>query len=93
MKYNINNKQRANGITGGIISIILGIILLAVTFPYIFLASTLIVAATSGLYFLFKTIRNAVKAHLDKEELSRQYMNKMYREAKDNTANKHKIEP
>ena len=64
----MNNKQRANGITGGIISIILGIILLAVTFPYIFLASTLIVAATGVSYLLFKVIRNAVEDYLDEED-------------------------
>ena len=89
----MNNKQRANGITGGIISIMLGIVLLAITFPYYFLGISLIVSASICLYLMFKTIRNAIKAHLDKEELSRQYMNRMYREAKDNTANKPKIAP
>jgi hypothetical protein len=89
----MNNRQRANGIAGGIISILLGIALLAITFPYHFLGISLIVSASICLYFMFKTIRNAIKAHLDKEELNRQYMNRMYKEAKDNTANKPKIEP
>ena len=89
----MNNRQRANGITGGIILIMLGIVLLAIIFPYHFLGISLIVSASICLYFMFKTIRNAIKAHLDKEELSRQHMNRMYREAKDNTANKHKIAP
>ena len=89
----MNNRQRANGITAGIISIMLGIVLLAIMFPYHFLGISLIVSASICLYFMFKTIRNAVKVHLDKEELNRQYMNKIYREAKDNTANKPKIAP
>jgi len=69
----MNNKKRANGIAGGIISIMLGIALLAVTFPYYFLGISLIVSASMCLYFMFKTIRNAVKAHLDKEELNKQW--------------------
>jgi hypothetical protein len=64
----MNNRQRANGIAGGIISIMLGIILLAVTFPYYFLASTLIVAATGISYLLFKVIHNIIKDHLDEQD-------------------------
>ena len=89
----MNNRQRANGITAGIISIMLGIVLLAIIFPYHFLGISLIVSASICLYFMFKTIRNAVKVHLDKEELNRQYMNRMYREAKDKMGQKPKMIP
>ena len=89
----MNNTQRANGITAGIISIMLGIVLLAIIFPYHFLGISLIVSASICLYFMFKTIRNAVKVHLDKEELNRQYMNKIYREAKDKMGQKPKMTP
>ena len=89
----MNNRQRANGITAGIISIMLGIVLLAIIFPYHFLGISLIVSASICLYFMFKTIRNAVKVHLDKEELNRQYMNKIYREAKDKMGKKPKMTP
>ena len=64
----MNNRQRANGITGGIISIILGIIIFVITFPSIFLGGALIVAAAGGLYLLFKVIRNVVEDHLDEED-------------------------
>jgi len=64
----MNNRQRANGITGGIISIILGIILLAVTFPYYFLASAFIAAATGVLYLGFIVIYNIIKDHLDEQD-------------------------
>ena len=89
----MNNRQRANGITAGIISIMLGIVLLAIIFPYHFLGISLIVSASICLYFMFKTIRNTVKVHLDKEELNRQYMNKIYREAKDKMGQKPKMTP
>ena len=64
----MNNRQRANGITGGIISIILGIIVFVITFPSIFLGGALIVTATGGLYLLFKLIRNIVEDYLDEED-------------------------
>ena len=64
----MNNRKRANGITGGIISIILGIIIFVITFPSIFLGGAIIVAATGGLYLLFKLIRNIVEDYLDEED-------------------------
>jgi hypothetical protein len=64
----MNNRQRANGITGGIISIILGIIIFVITFPSIFLGGVLIIAATGSLYLLFKVIRNAVEENLDEQD-------------------------
>ena len=66
----MNNRQRANGITGGIISIILGIIIFVITFPSIFLGGAIIVAAAGGLYLLFKVIRNVVEDHLDEEDIN-----------------------
>jgi hypothetical protein len=69
----MNNRQRANGITGGIISIILGIIIFVITFPSIFLGSALIVAAAGGLYLLFKVIRNVVEDHLDEEDANERW--------------------
>jgi hypothetical protein len=64
----MNNRQRANGITGGIISIILGIIIFVITFPSIFLGGALIIAAAGSLYLLFKVIRNAVEENLDEQD-------------------------
>ena len=69
----MNNRQRANGITGGIISIILGIIIFVITFPSIFLGTILIVGATGSLYLLFKVIRNAVEDHLDEEDANNKW--------------------
>ena len=69
----MNNRQRANGITGGIISIILGIIIFVITFPSIFLGGALIVTATGGLYLLFKVIRNVVEDHLDEEDANEKW--------------------
>jgi hypothetical protein len=64
----MNNRQRANGITGAIISMILGIIIFVITFPSIFLGGVLIIAATGSLYLLFKVIRNAVEENLDEQD-------------------------
>jgi hypothetical protein len=64
----MNNRQRANGITGGIISIILGIIVFVITFPSIFLSFAIIVVASAALYFMFKTIRTIVEDYLDEED-------------------------
>ena len=64
----MNNRQRANGITGGIISIILGIIIFVITFPRIFLSLAIIAGASTALYLIFKTIRNIVEDHLDEED-------------------------
>jgi hypothetical protein len=69
----MNNRQRANGITGAIISILLGIIIFVITFPSIFLGTILIVAATGSLYLLFKVIRNAVEDHLDEEDANNKW--------------------
>jgi hypothetical protein len=69
----MNNRQRANGITGGIISIILGIIIFVITFPSIFLGGALIVTAAGGLYLLFKVIRNIVEDHLDEEDANEKW--------------------
>ena len=48
----MNNRQRANGITAGIISIMLGIVLLAIMFPYHFLGLFAVLSLAS-LYILF----------------------------------------
>ena len=64
----MNNRQRANGITGGIISIILGIIIFVITFPSIFLGLAIIAGASIALYFMFKTIRTLVEDYLDEED-------------------------
>lgn len=69
----MNNRQRANGITGAIISIILGIVIFVITFPSIFLGGVLIIAATGSLYLLFKIIRNAVEDHLDEEDANNKW--------------------
>lgn len=79
----MNNRQRANGITGAIISMILGIVIFVITFPSIFLGGALIIAAAGSLYLLFKVIRNAVEDHLNEEDA-----NEKWKQNK-----KHKIEP
>ena len=66
----MNNRQRANGITGGIISIILGIIIFVITFPSIFLGLTIIAGSLIALYLLFKAIRNVVEDYLDEEDIN-----------------------
>jgi len=66
----MNNRQRANGITGGIISIILGIIIFVITFPSIFLSFAIIAGGSAALYFMFKTIRTIVEDHLDEEDIN-----------------------
>ena len=66
----MNNRQRANGITGGIISIILGIVIFVITFPSIFLGLTIIAGSSIALYLLFKAIRNIVEDYLDEEDIN-----------------------
>ena len=66
----MNNRQRANGITGGIISIILGIIIFVITFPRIFLSLAIIAGASTALYLIFKAIRNVVEDYLDEEDIN-----------------------
>lgn len=64
----MNNRQRANGITLGILAILLGVIILIATFPFIFMNILFISVVISALYFLFKVIRNVVEDHLDEED-------------------------
>ena len=66
----MNTRQRANGITGGIISIILGIIIFVITFPRIFLSLAIIAGASTALYLIFKAIRNVVEDYLDEEDIN-----------------------
>jgi hypothetical protein len=69
----MNNRQRANGITAGILAILLGIVILIVTFPYIFVSIIVIASAAGALYFLFKTIRGMVEDHLDEEDKNKKW--------------------
>jgi ABC-type bacteriocin/lantibiotic exporter with double-glycine peptidase domain len=64
----MDNRKRANGITLGIFSILLGVIILIATFPFIFMNILFISVVISALYFLFKVIRNVVEDHLDEED-------------------------
>ena len=66
----MNNRKRANGITAGIISILLGIILLIITFPVYILGTILIVGASIALYSIFKMIRTTIEDHLDEQDIN-----------------------
>ena len=89
----MNNRKRANRIAAISILVIILVIALIITFPFIFMSTLLITGAMCGLYFLFKMIRNTVQDYLEEAELNRQYMNRTYREAKDKMGKKPKMTP
>jgi len=64
----MNNRQRANGIVLGMLSILLGIIILIVTFPKIILTSMFVIGVLAAGYHLGKAIRNTIEDHLDEED-------------------------
>jgi hypothetical protein len=69
----MNNRQRANGIALGILSILLGVIILVITFPKIILTSTLIIGSLSALYYIGKALRNTIEDHLDEEDANEKW--------------------
>ena len=69
----MNNRKRANGITLGILSILLGAIILIITFPKIILTSILIIGSLSALYYIGKALRNTIEDHLDEEDANNKW--------------------
>jgi hypothetical protein len=69
----MNNRKRANGITLGILSILLGAIILIITFPKIILTSILIIGSLSALYYIGKALRNTIEDHLDEEDKNNEW--------------------
>lgn len=69
----MNNRQRANGIVLGILSILLGVIILVITFPKIILTSTLIIGSLFALYYIGKALRNTIEDHLDEEDANEKW--------------------
>lgn len=64
----MNNRKRANGITSGIALIVLGILMIAVQFPYIVMNIILVLALGYGLYQAIKAIRNLIEDYLDEQD-------------------------
>jgi hypothetical protein len=64
----MNNRNRANGITIGIISIVLGILIIALQFPYITMMVILASALGYGLYCVAKILRDGIEDHLDEQD-------------------------
>jgi hypothetical protein len=69
----MNNRKRANGITLGILSILLGAIILIITFPKIILTSILIIGSLSALYYIGKALRNTIEDHLNEEDANNKW--------------------
>ena len=73
-KYNnMNNRERANGIAGGIVSIVVGLVLAIVAFPVHSLVTILCLGAMFGLYKLFHLMRDTIEDHLDEEEVNNKW--------------------
>jgi hypothetical protein len=64
----MNNRNRANGITIGIISIVLGILIIALQFPYITMMVILASALGYGLYCVANILRDGIEDHLDEQD-------------------------
>lgn len=69
----MNNRERANGIAGGIVSIIVGLVLAIVAFPVYSLVIILIIGAIFGLYKVFHLMRNTIEDHLDEEDANNRW--------------------
>jgi hypothetical protein len=70
----MNNRKRANGIAGGIISIIVGLVLIIVAFPVHSILTILCLGAMFGLYKLFNLMRNTIEDHLDEKEINNKWI-------------------
>ncbi len=64
----MNNRKRANQITLGIFSILLGAIILTIAFPKIILTSILIIGTLVAGYHLGKAMRNMLEENLDEQD-------------------------
>ena len=69
----MDNRKRANGITLGIFSILLGVIILVITFPKIILTSILVIGTLSALHYIGKALRNTIEDHLDEEDANEKW--------------------
>ena len=59
------NRQRANGITLGILGVLITIITITLIFPVHSLGLILIIGAIVGLYYVSKKLRNLIEDTLD----------------------------
>jgi hypothetical protein len=64
----MNNRKRANQITLGIFSILLGAIILTIAFPKIILTSILIIGSLVAIYHIGKAIRGVIEENLDEQD-------------------------
>jgi uncharacterized membrane protein HdeD (DUF308 family) len=67
------NRQRANGIAGGIISIILGLVLIIMAFPIQSILIILSIGAVFGLYKVFQMMRNTIEDSLDEQDANNKW--------------------
>jgi len=64
----MNNRKRANGITLGLLGVLIGIIMIIATFPVHSIALILGIIAIFALYGLSKAVRNGIEEHLDEQD-------------------------
>lgn len=64
----MNNRKRANKITLGIFSILLGAIILIAAFPKTILTIILVIGTLIAGYTLGKAIRNVIEENLDEQD-------------------------
>jgi hypothetical protein len=64
----MDNRKRANGITGGILLIIAGLLMLALQFPVLTVALISGSITCYGLYQLFFAVRNEIESHLNETD-------------------------
>ena len=69
----MNNRERANGIAGGIVSIIVGLVLAIVAFPVYSLVTILCLGTIFGLYKAFHLMRDTIEDHLDEEDANNRW--------------------
>jgi cadmium resistance protein CadD (predicted permease) len=64
----MDNRKRATGITSGIMLIVLGILMLALQFPYITTALISSSVLGYGLYQIFLGLREMIEDYLNEED-------------------------
>ena len=64
----MNNRKRANGITLGILAIVVGIILMVLAFPKTMITSIISIGLLIALYFITRALRNTIEDVLDEDD-------------------------
>jgi hypothetical protein len=64
----MSNRQRANKITLGLLGVLIGIIMIIMTFPTYSIALILGTIGIFTLYGLSKAVRNGIEEHLDEQD-------------------------